>query len=115
METVTQRVDRLEQVTIELAEKSKITQGEVACLSEVKSSPNRKNYIEEFIEKLKLLPEFMPDINHYRVVPIYAGLSMDKSAVEALTEKGIYAMVVKGDILEIVNFEDLKIIFVNFK
>jgi len=74
---------------------------------EVKSSPNRKNYIEEFIEKLNVLPEFMPDINKYRVVPIYAGLSMDESTVEALTEKGIYAMVVKGDILEIVNFEQV--------
>jgi len=75
---------------------------------EVKSSPNKKNYIEEFIEKLKVLPEFMPDINNCKIVPIYTGLSMDESTVEALTEKGIYAMVVKGDILEIVNFESLK-------
>ncbi|MGC8890574.1 MAG: hypothetical protein ACP5PC_07750 [bacterium] len=75
---------------------------------EVKSSPDRKNYIEEFIEKLKILPEFMPEINNSKVVPIYAGLSMEESTVELLTEKGIYAMVVKGDILEIVNFESLK-------
>ncbi|MGC8972035.1 MAG: hypothetical protein ACP5K2_07540 [bacterium] len=205
METVAQRVDRLEQVMIELAEQSKITQREVARLSsemlefkkemrefkdemrafkdemrvfkdemnkrwgdlankmgtlvediffpsfeivlkkyfnvtprllahtvkfrkdgknleidilaytekevfivEVKSSPDRKNYIDEFIEKLKMLPEFMPEINNSKVVPIYAGLSMEESTVELLTEKGIYAMVVKGDILEIVNFESLK-------
>ena len=174
METVAQRVDRLEQVMIELAEQSKITQREVARLSiemlefkdemrafkdemrefkdvmnkrwgdlankmgtlvedifipsfdimlkryfgvtpkrtssrmklrnenreieldiigftedrafivEVKSSPDRQGYIDDFIEKLKVLPEFLPEIESYEVVPIYAGLTMSESTIEYL-------------------------------
>jgi len=184
METVAQRVDRLEQVMIELAEQSKITQREVARLSiemrafkdemnkrwgelankmgtlaedifipsfdivlkryfgvkpkrissrmklrnenreieldivgftedkafivEVRSSPDRQGYIEEFIEKLRVLPEFLPEIKSYEVVPIYAGLTMSESTIEHLTKNNIYALIVKGDILEIANFDKVK-------
>ncbi|MGC8890919.1 MAG: hypothetical protein ACP5PC_09580, partial [bacterium] len=75
---------------------------------EVKSSPDRAGYVDDFIEKLKILPEFMPEIKDYKVIPIYAGLTMSDKTVEYLTKNNIYAMIVKGDILEIVNFEDLK-------
>jgi DNA-binding Lrp family transcriptional regulator len=184
METVAQRVDRLEQVMIELAEQSKITQREVARLSiemrafkdemnkrwgelankmgtlvedifipsfdimlkryfgvtpkrissrmklrnenreieldivgftedkvfivEVKSSPDRQGYIDDFIEKLRVLPEFLPEIKSYEVVPIYAGLTMSESTIESLTKNNIYALIVNGDILEIVNFDKVK-------
>jgi len=198
METVAQRVDRLEQVMIELAEQSKITQREVARLStemlefkeemrafkeemrefkdvmnkrwgdlankmgtlvedifipsfdimlkryfgvtpkrtssrmklrnenreieldivgftedrafivEVKSSPDRQGYIDDFIEKLRVLPEFLPEIKSYEVVPIYAGLTMSESTIEYLTKNNIYALIVKGDILEIANFDKVK-------
>jgi hypothetical protein len=205
METVAQRVDRLEQVMIELAEQSKITQREVARLStemlefkdemrafkeemrafkdemrafkdvmnkrwgelankmgtlvedifipsfdimlkryfgvtpkrissrmklrnenreieldivgftedkvfivEVKSSPDRQGYIDDFIEKLRVLPEFLPEIKSYEVVPIYAGLTMSESTIESLTKNNIYALIVRGDILEIVNFDKVK-------
>ena len=184
METVAQRVDRLEQVMIELAEQSKITQREVARLSiemrafkdemnkrwgdlankmgtlvedifipsfdimlkryfgvtptrissrmklrnenreieldivgftedkafivEVKSSPDRQGYIDDFIEKLKVLPEFLPEIKSYEVVPIYAGLTMSESTIESLTKNNIYALIVNGDILEIANFNKVK-------
>ena len=205
METVAQRVDRLEQVMIELAEQSKITQREVARLStemlefkdemrafkeemrafkdemrafkdvmnkrwgelankmgtlvedifipsfdimlkryfgvtpkrissrmklrnenreieldivgftedkvfivEVKSSPDRQGYIDDFIEKLRVLPEFLPEVKSYEVVPIYAGLTMSESTIESLTKNNIYALIVRGDILEIVNFDKVK-------
>ncbi|WP_156896664.1 hypothetical protein [Desulfovirgula thermocuniculi] len=41
------------------------------------------------------------------MVPIYAALDMAKSTVDLLTAKGIYAMVVRGDILEVVNLNEL--------
>ena len=75
---------------------------------EVKSSPDRGGYIEDFIEKLKTLPEFIPDIEKYKIVPIYAGISMEESTIAKLTKNNIYAMILKGDILEIVNFEEIK-------
>ena len=184
METVAQRVDRLEQVMIELAEQSKITQQEVACLSmemrafkdemnkrwgelankmgtlvedifipsfdiilkryfgvtpkrifsrmklrnenreieldivgftedkvfivEVKSSPDRSGYVDDFIEKLKILPEFLPEVKAYRVIPIYAGLTMSDSTIEYLTKNNIYALIVRGDLLEIANFDKIR-------
>ncbi|MCX7796016.1 MAG: hypothetical protein N2380_05800 [bacterium] len=79
-----------------------------AFIVEVKSSPDRKGYVEDFIEKLKTLSEFIPDIEKYKVVPIYAGLTMEEKTIAKLTENNIYVMVVKGDILEIVNFEEIK-------
>lgn len=81
---------------------------EEVFIVEVKSSPDRAGYVDEFIEKLKILPEFMPEVKDYKVIPIYAGLAMSDKTIKYLTENNIYAMVVKGDVLEIVNFESLK-------
>ena len=75
---------------------------------EVESSPDRQGYIDDFIEKLKVLPEFLPEIESYEVVPIYAGLTMSESTIEYLTKNNIYALIVKGDILEIANFDKVK-------
>ena len=75
---------------------------------EVKSSPDRQGYIDDFIEKLRVLPEFLPEIKSYEVVPIYAGLTMSESTIEHLTKNNIYALIVRGDILEIVNFDKVK-------
>jgi hypothetical protein len=75
---------------------------------EVKSSPDRQGYVDDFIEKLKILPEFLPEIKDYEVIPIYAGLTMSEGAIEYLTKNNIYALIVKGDILEIANFEKVR-------
>ena len=78
--------------------------GEKAFVVEVKASPNRLEYVYDFIEKLQELPEFIPQIKDYRVIPIYAALDMEKGTINLLTKNNIYAMIVRGDILEIVNF-----------
>ncbi|NSW77025.1 MAG: hypothetical protein HPY68_09715, partial [Candidatus Atribacteria bacterium] len=75
---------------------------------EVKSSPDRKEYIEEFLEKLKGIPDFLPQLAQYTLVGIYAGLTMSDQTVALLTRKKIYAMVFRGDFLEIVNLEALR-------
>ena len=80
--------------------------GEKAFVVEVKSSPDRVEYVHDFLEKLKLLPDFIPEIKKYQVIPIYAALNMEKSTINLLTKNHIYALVVKGDILEIVNFQE---------
>ncbi len=78
-----------------------------AFVVEVKANPDKVEYIEDFMKKLEQLREFLPVLKDYRLYPIYAALDMKAKTVELLTLKGIYAMIVKGDILEIVNFEDL--------
>lgn len=79
-----------------------------AYVVEVKSNPDRKEYIEEFLEKLKGIPEFLPQLAPYTLVGIYAGLTMSDQTVALLTRKKIYAMVFRGDFLEIVNLEALR-------
>jgi len=81
---------------------------EMAFVVEVKSSPNRVEYVHDFLERLKALPDFIPEIKKYRVVPIYAALNMEWSTVNLLTKNNIYALIVKGDLLEIVNFDEIK-------
>jgi len=82
--------------------------GEMAFVVEVKASPNRLEYVHDFIAKLKTLPDFLPEIQKYQTVPIYAALDMEDKTIALLTRNKIYAMVVRGDILELVNFRELE-------
>ena len=78
-----------------------------AFVVEVKASPDRTEYIHDFIEKLKELPGFIPEVKNYKVIPICAGLDMQKNTVSFLTKNNIYAMIVRGDLLEILNFKEI--------
>jgi len=79
-----------------------------AFVVEVKANPDREDYIDKFEKKLEELIQFLPQLEGYEVYPIYAAISMKQETVDKLTRRGIYAMVVKGDILEIVNLEKMK-------
>ncbi|WP_369018052.1 hypothetical protein QBE54_09995 [Thermatribacter velox] len=80
----------------------------VAYVVEVKANPDRKEYIDDFLKKLKEIPSFLPYLEGYVLQGIYAGLNMKEETVKLLTRKKLYAMVFRGDILEIVNFEDVR-------
>lgn len=79
-----------------------------AFVVEVRANPDREDYIDKFEKKLEELIQFLPQLEGYKVYPIYAAISMKQETVDKLTRRGIYAMVVKGDILEIVNLEKMK-------
>ncbi len=78
-----------------------------AFIVEVKAKPDRKETIEEFLEKLEQIPLFLPEFSDFQRIGIYAALNMHKETVSFLTRKDLYAMVLRGDILEIVNSESL--------
>ena len=80
----------------------------MAFVVEVKASPDKEEYIDRFVEKLNIIKEKLRLIEGYKVYPIYAGLSMKEDTVRKLTKRGTYAMIVKGDILEIVNMNEVK-------
>lgn len=80
---------------------------EKAFVVEVKASPDKVDYVNDFIKKLKTLPDFLPEIKSYQVIPMYAALDMDKGTINLLTKNHIYALIVKGDILELVNFQEV--------
>lgn len=44
----------------------------------------------------------------YKVYPIYGGLSMRDSTIKMLTNEGIFAIIFKGNVLEIVNFDEMQ-------
>jgi len=75
---------------------------------EVKANPDREEYVERFQRKLSIVFEYLPEYAGFELLPIYAGFSMKENTVKKLSQLGIYAMVVRGDILEIVNFDDVR-------
>jgi len=78
-----------------------------AFVVEVKADPDRVDYIDLFLKKLEEIPVFLPELAAYTMVGIYAALNMREETVRFLTRKGLYAMVVRGDIVEIVNFDQV--------
>jgi hypothetical protein len=79
-----------------------------AYLVEVKANPDKKEYIEDFLQKLNEAPFFFPILREYTLMGIYAALNIKEETVTFLTRKKLYAMIFRGDVLEIVNFEALK-------
>ena len=75
---------------------------------EVKANPDREEYVERFQRKLSMVFEYLPEYAGFELLPIYAGFSMKENTVKKLSQLGIYAMVARGDILEIVNFDDIR-------
>lgn len=75
---------------------------------EVKVNPDREEYVERFQRKLSMVFEYLPEYAGFELLPIYAGFSMKENTVKKLSQLGIYAMVARGDILEIVNFDDIR-------
>jgi len=79
-----------------------------AFIVEVKANPDRIEYINSFEEKMKKIREKLEMVKGYELYPIYAVLNMEESTIKTLTKKGIYAMIVRGDMLEVVNIENVR-------
>lgn len=75
---------------------------------EVKGSPDRREDVETFVEKLSRVPQFLSELEPYQRIGIHAALSMKEETIDFLTKKGLYAMVFRGNVLEIVNFDELR-------
>jgi len=80
-----------------------------AFLFEIKSNPDDSDNIKDFKKKIVSAPEFLDEIKGYKLVPVYGGLSMKDSTVRQLTKQGMFGIIFKGDVLEIVNSKDVKI------
>ena len=79
METVAQRVDRLEQVMIELAEQSKITQREVARLSTemLEFKEEMREFKKEMNKRWGELANKMGTLAENIVVPNISGIAQE--------------------------------------
>lgn len=76
-------------------------------INETKSNP-RIEYINEFIEVLKEILDYFPEYRDKKIIPIFSSLYISEDIVEHLTKKKIYAMAMKEDTMDILNFEKIK-------
>lgn len=75
---------------------------------EVKASLDRVEHIKRFAENMAKLREFLPFLEDYEIIPIYAGLNTKQETIKELTKRRIYALIMNGDVFEIHNFEKIK-------
>ncbi len=78
--------------------------GERIFLNETKSNP-RMEYAREFVESLDDFFEWLPRYRHLELVAIFSSLSLPEEVIAYLSERGVYAMMLGEDHLEIVNLE----------
>jgi hypothetical protein len=78
----------------------------VFILNETKSSPETRDVdkLAAFIESNELF-DYFPEYEGCKVYPVFSSLYMDDSLVAYLTRKKIYALTLKDDTMDIVNWE----------
>ena len=76
--------------------------GDKLIVNDTKSSP-RVEYINQFIEVLEEIYDYFPEYKGKKLVPIFSSLYISEEIVKYLTQKGIYAMGMRDDTIEILN------------
>ncbi|HKK99732.1 MAG TPA: hypothetical protein VJ943_05745 [Desulfotignum sp.] len=77
----------------------------IFILNETKSSPETRDIDQfaQFVQSNQLF-DYFPEYEGFRICPIFSSLYLDDSLVTYLTRKGIYALTLKDDTMDIVNF-----------
>ncbi|MBM4141341.1 MAG: hypothetical protein FJ242_07655 [Nitrospira sp.] len=76
-------------------------------VNETKSTP-RITYIDDFIAVLKEFHDYFPEYDGKKVIPVFASLYLQDDVVNYLSKNGIYAMAMKDDTMDLLNFEGIK-------
>ena len=78
----------------------------IFILNETKSSPTARD-VDRFAKFLSSgeLFDYFPEYRECRVYPIFSSLYMDEALVTYLSRKGIYALAMKDDTMDILNFD----------
>ncbi len=78
-------------------------------LVDVKSTV-RPVYIDNFEELVKsgLFFEFFPEYKDKKLIPIFASLYLSDEEIKDLTKRGLYAMAMSSDAVDILNFDEVK-------
>lgn len=79
---------------------------EMVIVNETKSTP-RVNYIDDFVVILKEFCDYFPEYKGKRLAPIFASLYLEENVVAYLTKNNIYAMAIKEDTMDLLNYRDL--------
>ena len=81
---------------------------EIVILNETKSTP-RIEYINDFIAVLKEFYDYFPEYKGKKLIPIFASMYLSDDLVRYLTKNGIYAMAMKEDTMDLLNYEEVRI------
>ncbi|MBF0230742.1 MAG: hypothetical protein HQK63_14335 [Desulfamplus sp.] len=77
-------------------------------VNETNSAPEIE-YVDEFINALKTIYDYFPEHKEKKLVPIFSALNIPEDVKKYLTKHKIYAMAMKDDSMDLVNFGDLKL------
>lgn len=76
-------------------------------LNETKSTP-RQQYLDDFAALLPSFFEYFPEFSGRELIPIFSSLYVDERTVEYATGKGIYVLAIKGDTMDLLNYDRVK-------
>ncbi|MBI4689094.1 MAG: hypothetical protein HY754_02315 [Nitrospirae bacterium] len=80
---------------------------DMVIVNETKSSP-KIDYINEFIDVLKEIYDYFPNYEGKKLLPIFSSLYLPDDVIAYLATNRIYAMAMKDDTMDLVNFEDIQ-------
>ena len=81
--------------------------GKHLFLNETKSTP-RQEYLKAFVENHKEVFDYFPEYKDKTLVPIFSSLKLSESDINYLSNHGIYAMAMRGDTMDLLNFEEVQ-------
>ncbi len=74
---------------------------------ETKATP-RTEYIRKFIEFVPELASWFPDAKGKKIIPVFASLYLSEDSVKYLTNNNVFAMAMKEDNMDLLNFQLIK-------
>jgi len=79
---------------------------DIVILNETKATP-KIEYINDFIDVLKEFYDYFPEYKDKKLIPIFASMYLGDDLVSYLTKNGIYAMAIKEDTMDLLNYEEI--------
>jgi len=76
-------------------------------INETKSTL-KVEYINEFMNVLREIEDYFPEYKGKEIIPIFSSLYLSDEIVKYLTKKKIYAMALRDDTMDLLNFEKIK-------
>ncbi len=74
---------------------------------ETKATP-RTEYVKEFIKLISEIEKWFPNIKDKKIIPIFSSLYLPEDTIKYLTNNNIFAMAMKDDNMDILNYDELE-------
>lgn len=80
--------------------------GDAIFINETKSRPSLE-YVNDFLNKLKNVPDFFPEHTSKKIIPLFSSLYIPEHVLNYLTKNKIYALGMGDDVIEVLNLDDI--------